>query len=514
MTHMKKFILLCSAFAGFIANSSAQGYDIKINLKGCPDTAMYLVKYQFDQQFLVDTSKNIKNGAIQFKGKKQLDKGMYALVSTGMVRHFDLFVNESEKFTITAAYTDLANTLRSADSKENELMFSYSRFMTAKEAEYRKLPEQARGKSRADSLAFVRGKQKSISEDVKKFDDAFKEKNKGSFVCDFLNLRSEKYPNEIPKASNGRPDSLYQYYYYKSHYLDGINFKDERIIRVPFFDERIKKYMNEVIVQHPDTVIQELDRILGKCEQDNLVYNLLVGHFTYKYEQNKTMSFDRYGRSNTFEKVFVHLGDKYIVSGKASQVYTEETVAKIKERVDILRNLLPESKVSELFLIDTIYGPRVMKMGFDTATSSKSLTDLYYKNLDKLTPMFKTLYQVQAKYTVLVFWAADCDHCRKEVPKLHDALKEFKGRTDVKVLAVQTKDDLFNDWKKFIAEKKLTDFIHVFDPVHLNNTKERFDISATPVIYLLDKEKKIKGKKLTPEQVVDVIKNLESIEKL
>lgn len=512
---MKKFILLCSVIAVFAANSSAQqGYDIKINLKGCPDTAMYLVKYQFDQQFLVDTSRGIKNGAIHFKGKKPLDKGMYAVVSTGMVRHFDLFVNENEKFTVTGTYSDLANTLRSADSKENDLMFSYGRFMSAKEAEYKKQPELAKGKSKGDSMAFVREKQKAISEEVRKFDEAFKEKNKGSFVCDFLNLRTEKYAKELPKASNGRPDSLYQYFYYKTHYLDGINFKDERIIRVPFFADRVKKYMNEIIIQHPDTVIQELDKILGRCEQDNLVYNLLIGHFTYKYEQNKTMSFDRYGKSNTFEKVFVHLGDKYIVSGKASEVYTAETAAKIKERVDILRNLLPESKVSELFMIDTIYGRQVMKMGFDTASSSKSLTDLYHKNVDRLTPMFKTLYQVHAKYTVLVFWAADCDHCQKEVPKLHEALKELKGRTDVKVFAVQTKDELFDDWKKFIVEKKLTDFIHVFDPVHLNNTKERFDINATPVMYLLDKDKKIKGKKLTPEQIVDVIKNLESLEKL
>jgi thiol-disulfide isomerase/thioredoxin len=214
-----------------------------------------------------------------------------------------------------------------------------------------------------------------------------------------------------------------------------------------------------------------------------------------------------------FDKVFVHVADKYILSGRAKQVYTEETTKSIKERVDIMRNLLLEAQVADLYMIDTTNGKPVRKMGFDTASTSESITQLYLKNVDKLTPMFKTLYSVKAKYTILVFWAADCGHCQTEVPKLHDALKDLKGTVDFKVFAVQTKDELYDSWKKFIVEKKLTDFIHVFDPVHINNLKERFDIYSTPVIYILDKDKKIKAKRLGAEQVSEMLKTLEAIEK-
>jgi thiol-disulfide isomerase/thioredoxin len=164
-------------------------------------------------------------------------------------------------------------------------------------------------------------------------------------------------------------------------------------------------------------------------------------------------------------------------------------------------------------MIDSIYGKQVLKMGFDTSKTSKGITDLYYKNIDKLTPMFKSLYEVKAKYTVLIFWAADCGHCQKEVPKLHENLKSLKGKIDVKVYAVQTKKELFDSWKKFQVENKLTDFINVFDPIHLNNLKERFDIYSTPVIYILDKDKRIKAKRLDAEQVVSMLKTLENIEK-
>ena len=52
----------------------------------------------------------------------------------------------------------------------------------------------------------------------------------------------------------------------------------------------------------------------------------------------------------------------------------------------------------------------------------------------------------------------------------------------------------------------------MYDPIHLNNLKERFDIYSTPVIYILDKDKKIKAKRIGSDQVVQMLKTLESID--
>jgi thiol-disulfide isomerase/thioredoxin len=497
---MKKLLLPLMFFS--FSSLFSQGYEIKINFKGAKDTMMYLVKYTWDQQFITDTCKKVKNGMVVFKGKKNLDRGVYTLVSQGKSIYFDLFVNETQKFTVTTDMEDIVNTLKCAGSRENELFFSYIKYITEKNKDYNKIREQARGKSKDDSVKFVTAKLKVMNDEVKAFDEDFMNKNKGSFLYDVLNLKTEKEPKDVPKARNGRPDSIYQYYYYKNHFFDGIDFKDDRIIRTPFFDDRVKRYFETVILQHPDTVIMEIDKILGRTNRDSLIYNSLIGYFTYKYEQSKIMGFD---------KVFVHVADKYIISGNAKKVYSEETVKKIKERVDILRNLLLDAKVSELYMIDTTYGKQVMKMGFDTAKTSKSVTDLYYKNVEKLTPMFKTLYSVTAKYTILVFWASDCGHCQTEIPKLKENLDPYKGKIDFKVFSVQTKDE-FEDWRKFIIKHNL-DFINVFDPVHLNNLKERFDIYSTPVIYILDKDKKIKAKRLGADQVVEMLKMLESMDK-
>jgi thiol-disulfide isomerase/thioredoxin len=238
----------------------------------------------------------------------------------------------------------------------------------------------------------------------------------------------------------------------------------------------------------------------------------MLGYLTYKFENNKTMTFDNNGNTVTFEKAFVHICDKYIISGKAKGIYTDETVAKIKEKIDIMRNLLPGSKVPDISMFDTITGKIVRKMGFDTARTSASISELYNKNIDKLTPMYSNLYQVKAKYTVLVFWAEDCGHCQTEIPKLNENLKELKGKVDFKVFAVQTKAELFDKWCKFIVDKKL-DFINVYEGIPFNNIRDKFDIFATPVIYILDKDKRIKAKKLGAEQVVEIIKIMEEVDK-
>jgi len=62
---------------------------------------------------------------------------------------------------------------------------------------------------------------------------------------------------------------------------------------------------------------------------------------------------------------------------------------------------------------------------------------------------------------------------------------------------------------KYIDEHKL-DWINVYDGVFFNNVTEKYDIYSTPVIYVLDKNKIIKAKRIGVEQIKDIVRDIEA----
>ncbi len=498
---MKK-ILLSFSLLSVITSATAQttGHDIKINFKNVKDTVMYLAFYQFDKSYIADTSKKIVKGNVVFKGKNTLDRGVYYLVSQEKARYFDFFISDKNQTIVMSSDTaDLVKNLKSSSSKENDDFFSYIKFITSKNKEFGEIKTKTKGMNSKDSTAFVTEKAKQLNEAVNAFEKAFVEQHKGMFVADVINLKMEKEAKDIPKASNGRPDSLYIYNYYKSHYWDGVNFKDDGILRTPFFADRVKKYFNNIIIQNPDTVNVEIDRMMSKTTPGSSMNKFLLAYFTPTYESSKVMGFD---------KVFVHIIDTYFRTGQAKGIYEDKTIEKIIERGTILKPLLLGSKAPDLLMIDTIGHRSIAKMGFDTVKTSGGATKLYYDNIQNLAQTFAPLYSVKADYLILVFWDVDCGHCKTEIPKLleeYHALK--KEKYDVKVFSVYTQHE-YEKWHKYILENKL-DWINVYDGVHINNIKEKYDIYSTPVIYMLDRNKVIKAKRIGTEQVKDIIKNME-----
>ncbi len=503
---MKKPILAILIFVAFFARS--QGYEIKITVKNFPDSVAYLAKHNFGKQYIVDTCKTAYKGIIIFKGKKELDKGLYFLASIDKegkaVHRFDFIIDDSYKFSLSTDMKDLQYNLKSDGSKLNEQFFEYTRFFINKNKEFGELMPKTKGMNKADSTKFMQDKAKQFTEDVMKFEADYAKQHEKDFIGMWLNLKTEKLVKKYPDGLKTTADStMFRFNYYKSHYWDGVDFKDGRVIRNQFFDGRLKKYFEQVVNQlGPDSVAHEIDKILSQCEPGSEMFNFLFVHFMVEYENPKLVGFD---------KVFVMLVDKYIRTKKSGNIYDEKTTQKIIEKADIVGPLLIGKVAPDLYMIDTINGKIVSKMGFDTAKTSEVITKLYYKNMDKLAPLYKTLSSVQAKYIVLVFWDVDCGHCQTEIPKLLEIYHDLRKTIDVKVFSVYTVDE-FDKWRKYIIDKKL-DWINVYDPVHINNLKTKYDIFSTPKVYLLDKDKIIKSKHMPVDKIPELIKIYEEEEK-
>lgn len=111
------------------------------------------------------------------------------------------------------------------------------------------------------------------------------------------------------------------------------------------------------------------------------------------------------------------------------------------------------------------------------------------------------MHKIPADYLLLVFWATWCPHCIGEVPKIKNIVNDFqskhKGQTLVPIFISLDNSEI--QWKDFVKKNDLQNYIHLCD---LKGWKgeivKRFNVFATPSMFLLDNEKKIIAK---PEDI-------------
>jgi thiol-disulfide isomerase/thioredoxin len=128
-----------------------------------------------------------------------------------------------------------------------------------------------------------------------------------------------------------------------------------------------------------------------------------------------------------------------------------------------------------------------------------------------------------------MFWDPDCGHCKKEIPKMLNLYHELKEKkVDIEFIGFGT--NLENEkWRKFIKDKNL-DWLNLSDFPDANenpskylfetkvtdlkslNFRKTYDIFSTPQVYLVDKEKKIIGKRLDALTLSRMLQHLEDIE--
>lgn len=280
---------------------------------------------------------------------------------------------------------------------------------------------------------------------------------------------------KVPPAEEhpgGRYDTLYAFNYFKSHYWDGIAFDDARLIRTPFFEARLNKYFDELVSPEPDSIIPEIDYMLLYARTQPEMFQFLTVFFVQKYVNPKYMGQDA---------VFVHLFEKYINTGM-TPFFT-----------DSYREFLDRRAFS---LMANLIGKPAPNLEMITADGRKL-----------------PLYNVNSDFTVVLFWDPTCGHCKELLPRL-DSIYNAKWKNEgVAVYAVKVGGPE-DEWKKMISSHNIQHWIHVYPPEGYEEKeiaagrpgyRQLYDVYMTPIMYLLDKDKRIIAKKLTYLQMDDII---------
>ena len=103
-----------------------------------------------------------------------------------------------------------------------------------------------------------------LGKEVADYQENFIQNNSDAFFSKVLLANKEIEVPESPILPNGTVDSTFQFRYYKNHFLDYLDFSDERLLRTPVFHSKINKYLENLTVKHPDSLIKSCDYLIEK----------------------------------------------------------------------------------------------------------------------------------------------------------------------------------------------------------------------------------------------------------
>jgi hypothetical protein len=446
------------------------GYQIKVTLKPFKNQYIYLGSYYGKQLPIIDSAKlNDKSEAV-FKGDKKLGGGIYLIGYPDRAHHFEFAIDRNQNFSVIADTAKIQD-LSFQNSPENTEFKAYQQFMMKNGSAIDSLLKLRSKVSVADSIK-INGQIEALNDKIKKYRNDIIAKGGDGLLATILKaMREPEIPQNDPAA---KTDSMFAYHYFKKHYWDGVNFYDDRLIRTPFFESRIDKYMDQLVYPSADSVIKELDYMLGYASANDEMQKFLLLKFVNRYLNQKYMWED---------KVFVHLFEDYF-SQKDYPWLTETGKKTITNRAyNLMANIL------------------------GTEASDIELPDTAAKTTN--------LYSLQAPYTLVVIWDPTCSHCKEIVPRLDSAYNAKWKSYGLKFFAMAKETDgKKSDWLNFIHEHHLSEWTHVYYSKEADKARtdagipsysQLYDVQSFPTLYLLDKDKRIIAKKLTLEQIDEIL---------
>lgn len=430
----------------------------------------YLTYYLGSNMYVEDSAMVNNKGTATFKQAKKLPGGIYAIVFPGNRFSTDFLIDTSQKIIIVADTANMLN-IKLTGSPENVLFQQYQQYVNqigprisaARQA-------YTQSTSQKDSLIYEK-EFTTLNQDLNNYRINLMEKNPNAMITALFNAMKESpLPEKTPVT---RQDSVDNFNYYKKHYWDGISFMDDRIVRTPFFLPKLEKYYREVIGQSaPDSIIKDIDYKLLLARSAPEMYKYLLNWLTDEFINPKYMGQDA---------IFVHLFNQYHSKG--------------------LTNWLNEKQ------LETISNRAYMLMA---NLIGESAADLQMLNVaDK--PI--SLYDINADYTVMIFWDPTCGHCKEELPKIDSIYRATWKAKGVKIFAVLT-DKTQTEWRNYIQKNDLGDWVNVYETKAMSDKisaerkpsfRQLYDVTMTPTLFLLDKDKRIIAKKLTWQQINDLL---------
>jgi hypothetical protein len=455
----------------------SRGYEIKFIFQGLPDTLLYFAYYYADNTYMYDTLHLSAKEPYTFISKKDtmIPRGIYLLANQDKVKLMELVVDTSFSFVVKAnnlnpEAIDLLSNVQFINSPENEVMNLFFLTMSEFQRNIYMLNNEIKKEEAAEvpDVARIDEQKKELrlyQDSVRNYMVDFIDNNRHTLFGKARRLVQEVSVPAAPRHPDGSLiDSNFEFHYYINHYWDNTDFSEPALLYTPGFHPRLKTYFEEIVPPLIDTVIKYADLLIEKSKDTPELFKYILWYLTNRYERSQYVAHDA---------IFVHLVQQYYAKGLCPWV-DEAVLETMVKKADKLSKILIGRKAPELYMADT-------------------------------NGVFHSNYDINRKYTIMWFWDLNCGHCKTATPKLVEFYNRAKDSLDFEVYAVCTTADTLK-WKQAIIDRQMP-WINVGGNKANIDFTVVYDVSTTPVIYVLDKEKKIIVKKIGIDELEAFIRN-------
>ena len=451
---MLKKVLLFTLLISITFMLRAQ-YILDGTFTGLSNEKVTLMQTFANSHQLIDTSYLNENGSFKFTLDEDLPSGQYRVVSQSGLDAFFIFNDEDIQFVVvTDEYGKYVQVMKSV---ENMIYYDYENLKQKNLLKLDILGPVVTYYPKTDPFyKKVTGRVDDLRKELTDKASELTAKNPGTLAAHFIRMEMPVFPPlDISKDE--------QQEFLKDHYFDHVDFSDTLLLKTSTLNTMLINYLSLYQNRNDDRETFEnklligLDTILQKSAVNPEMYASVIDFLLQGFE---SIGFDK--------------GIDYISEHNQLDQFCENTekILELQDKLELINRLAIGKKAPDFSHAD-IDG-NMIRLG-----------------------------DINAKKTLLVFWASWCPHCQSMVPEINK-IREKYSENELKIIGISI-DTSLTDLRRVITENHIT-WPNIAELKGWEGTiPELYGIAATPTMFLLDEQKKIIAKPVNKNQLKKVL---------
>ncbi len=454
---MKKLLQLITIGILLSGFSFAQ-HTVSYQVSGLTNSKAYLLS-KYGSTYKTVDSCVATQGAIVFNHSSSQPAGVYRIAFADSL-FTDIILNH-ENVRLSSRIGNLSDSLKILESTENQVYHEYwiisshiQDTIDLISVAGNKIYEE-NGHKLTPTLDSMARKTYQLSVQLDQITNQLIIKNPGLYVTKIL--KAYVTPDwQAYKKTPGAKSYKNKNAFLKEHYFDHVDFSDSTLLYSEVFYVLCNDYLSSFVNPETDSgYIAAVDFILSKAQPESPVYSYLLNLLVNTFEDTE------------WEETFIHLVDNYLLKNTCTP---DEHDKNMTERAAVMKQLRPGKQAPAIML-----------------------------NNSEGKPI--TLYNLEAKVILLVFWSSVCEHCEKAMPQLQQIYETYHP-LGLEIMAISADTDK-KSWLEAINRQGLK-WINVADLKGFESPViKTYNAYSTPTFFLLDHEKKIISHPYSPKAMME-----------